>query len=63
MDQPTTSTTTHRGRGRPPKLAGVQYQTQSKQQQNKRNQLTTHNDRQSQVSKTDYLLSYVGHMK
>ncbi|CAH8607503.1 unnamed protein product [Schistosoma rodhaini] len=48
VDQPTTSTTTHRGRGRPPKLAGVQYQTQNKQQQNKRNQLTTHNDRQPQ---------------
>uniref|UniRef100_A0A095C338 Bromodomain adjacent to zinc finger domain protein 2A n=1 Tax=Schistosoma haematobium TaxID=6185 RepID=A0A095C338_SCHHA len=47
-DQPTTSTTTHRGRGRPPKLAGVQYQTQSKQQQHKRNQLTAHNDRQPQ---------------
>ncbi|CAH8570037.1 unnamed protein product [Schistosoma bovis] len=46
-DQPTTSTTTHRGRGRPPKLAGVQYQTQNKQQ-HKRNQLTAHNDRQPQ---------------
>lgn len=61
-DQPTTSTTTHRGRGRPPKLAGVQYQTQNKQQQHKRNQLTAHNDRQPQVSKTDYRLLYVGHI-
>ncbi|CAH8573543.1 unnamed protein product [Heterobilharzia americana] len=46
-----TSSTTHRGRGRPPKLVGTQYQTQSKQQsQSKQNSLMTSNDRQSKVS-------------
>ncbi|KAH8870374.1 Bromodomain adjacent to zinc finger domain protein 2A [Schistosoma japonicum] len=50
-NQPTTSNTTHRGRGRPPKLAGVQYQAQNKQQQShpKQNQAVTNSERQSQI--------------
>ncbi|KAK4470209.1 hypothetical protein MN116_005785, partial [Schistosoma mekongi] len=50
-NQPTTSNTTHRGRGRPPKLAGVQYQAQNKQQQShhKQNQAVTNNERQPQI--------------
>ncbi|CAH8512998.1 unnamed protein product [Schistosoma turkestanicum] len=52
LNQSTTPTTTHRGRGRPPKLANAQYQAQSKQQQqhHKASHLTTNNEKQPQAN-------------